>query len=205
MVDPAMALTTEAVSWFGDPEVSSALILSRTFVERLRFGDWEGLRAFNTDLDVSLANDLLAVTENLPVYWHGDAVELPAAAQAARDSLIKLDPVGEIYADQYVFLVANSWMGVPERLQRTLEAFRRVGVSVVQVPKERTDAYLDQARRHIPPSVLAVMKGAKRLHGPALLVAGGELVLDILVPPLGLALNIGTFAIEGVAVIAGDP
>jgi hypothetical protein len=76
--------------------------------------------------------------------------------------------LGDIYADEWAYLVTHSWLAVRQHFDATLTAFEKAGGRVVRVMKDGLDALLLRAQAEIPGRVLRVLTAVgeadKSLH-----------------------------------------
>ncbi len=127
---------------------------------------------------------------------------------AVCDALLEIGgPLAEVLADEWAFVTSQSLAALAERTGRALGAFAHAGATLIGVPKQRMVEALDGVRDKIPPGLLAAMKSVDDTWDrcPKLLLAGGELAVHFLVPPLGIAAGVAEVILAGNAVLAGDP
>lgn len=104
---------------------------------------------------------------------------------------------------EWAFITSQSLAIIAEEFRHSLDAFRRVGTTLVEVGREEMETALEKMREQIPPALLKVMKHA---NDPAvkLVVLGGR-IAAIAVPALHLPAQVAGAVRAGTAVIAGDP
>jgi hypothetical protein len=139
MVDPSLALTEEGIALFEDEEISRQLTVSRAFAELLDDRErWGELAAFGVVPDERL---IFRLRELLEPRWvekfsYTEIERLSEESAAIRDRLLQDgEPLGDVAADQWVFLVSRSWL--LDRTKRFLERLRRAGARVLEVTTQQ--------------------------------------------------------------------
>jgi hypothetical protein len=206
MVDPSLALTGQAVEWFTNPELAGSLVVSRAFLHRLRDRQFDELAEFNPELAPGMPEALIRILDSIRTFSFEEATDLRDGTKAVRDALLQLGPLGEIYADEWVFLFTHSTLAIRERIRRTVDAFNNAGARVFMATGANLDAFLARARVAIPAPVFDLMKAAGQIERSKIpLFVFGGLAAELLLPPLALPLHITDALAVGVGLIAGDP
>jgi hypothetical protein len=139
MIDPSLALTDEGIALFEDDEIARQMTVSRAFFELLDDENrWAELEVFGVVPD---ANVIFRLRRALEPVWvekfsYAEAEGLSVEAEGIRGALLEDgEPLGEVAADQWAFLVARSWL--LDRLRRFLERIRRAGARVIELTSEQ--------------------------------------------------------------------
>lgn len=225
MLDPTVVLLESALDWLRDQGLRDSIIVSRALSERLVGRRRQELAQF---VDEPIPDEVLAAIVGLRTFsWR----ESQVARREVVDALLELEG-GEIFADQYAYLVSHSWLALRERARNwagdlgdvtggalhggleTLEAFARAGVARFNVADAQVAEYLKRARGVLPKPVV---DGLKHVQGVAaglgdpkkhpMLVVGGAAALAVLAifPAMTVPTVAASLITTGMAVVAGDP
>jgi hypothetical protein len=209
ILDPSILFTEEALGWLEDSELRPFLVISASLWRRLDDPDAseqllpyaEGDPQRIVAVRERLASGAVATFSFEEVFG---SQELPDAARQICNALLQSDEeLADVLADEWVFLTSQSLAIIAERMRHSLEAFVRAGAEVVEIGREQMEVALNVVRERIPPRVLELMKYADN-RVVKLIVVGGR-VAALIVPPLDLPMRVANAALQGVAVIAGDP
>lgn len=207
ILDPSVLFTDAAVGWLEDaslrPHLAVSLAVRQLLTDPSRFDLLAQFEGFDV---ADRSQQLLNLLEGVEIFsWEG--VNVPSASAAIRDELLKSgDPLSNVFADEWVFLVSQSW-GVFSPVARALQAIGDAGARVYEVTEAQMQAALEAIREQLPPPVLHGMKAAARLTDrvPGFWIAAGGTAAGALVPALGLPVAVLGLVLAGEAVIAGDP
>jgi hypothetical protein len=212
LLDPSVLLTDEALGWMETPELGEYLVVSEALVRRLEepaaFVEELSSQGFPTP-DLALVETIRAAIKErgIDTFSYEQAREqgeLPAGTDEVCQALLESDEfLADVLADEWAFVTSQSLAIIAEKFRHSLDAFRRVGATLVEVGREEMETALEKVREQIPPGLLKVMKHA---NDPAvkLVVLGGR-IAAIAVPALHLPAQVAGAVRAGTAVIAGDP
>jgi hypothetical protein len=149
---------------------------------------------------------LIGLLNSIRTFSFEEAVDLPDGTKAVQDALLQSGPLGEIYADEWVFLFTHSSLAIRERARQTLDAFTKGGARVFTATGDNLEGFLARARQKIPAPVLDRMKAAGRLERrlTPLFIFGG-VGANAFIPIFGQPLAVAEAVACGVGLIAGDP
>jgi hypothetical protein len=220
MLDPSVLLLGGALDWLRDPELRDRIVISRALAALTATRRDELARFVDEPIDDALA---AAITGLRTFSWRELQPEHPEIINA----LLEMEG-GEIFADEYAYLVSHSWLAVLERTQawvgaleeagrhgiETLEAFARAGVTRYDVAEHKVAAFIKHARGKLPQPVVDGLKDLQELDErlmnaakrPMLVVGGAAagVVLQLIPQLAGLTIAASVIS-AGLAIIAGDP
>jgi hypothetical protein len=207
ILDPSFLFTEEALDWLGDPEIRASLVISNSLMDLL--SDPGHANLWIEFESYPAAEGLPQLIEALgPVArFSFRDTELPNEALAIRDRLLNEGPLGEVFADEWVFLTTQSIGVVAATSARTLGAFARAGGQIFELTEDAVNVALSAVRRRLPSWLRTGMKRIGRFPHrvvPKILIFGGS-IAAVIVPAVGLPLNVVGLVQQGAAIIAGDP
>jgi hypothetical protein len=207
ILDTSFLLTEEAMDWITDPELQPWFVVSNALVDRLADPDLiDEWGQFGVRADADQLRKLVAALEPIERFSHREFEDLSEPAGAIRRALLEDGPLGEVFADEWVFLTTQS-LGVFAFSRRTLDRFIRAGAHVYDVANEAMERGLAAISEHLPPWLVDDMKKFARFphrRTPKLILLGG-LIAAFFVPAVGLGAGVLASVQMGTGVIAGDP
>jgi hypothetical protein len=141
MIDVSMLLTESGLAWIEESEgVRSSALVSAAFDEALRESPDELLLRFSDPEQrefVSYAREVLpSRLEPIEKFSHRSIRLLPRRPEAVRKRLLRVGGLeGEVLADEFVYLVSQSWLVAKTR--KILDELRRAGVKVREYAGDR--------------------------------------------------------------------
>jgi hypothetical protein len=210
ILDPSALFTEEALEWLGDGELRRDLIISAGLAERLAGPN--AARELSEFL-VHLSNQEEMVERvrtaivGIGTFSRTFAPDIPPEAARIATTLIANNRrLGDILADEWIYLVTQSW-GIFGSIGMAITRLRDAGARVIEIAEERWRATLEALRARIPSPILGGAKRVVNIPGPAtrFVVACGGIALGLLVPLLADVLHIADAALAGLTIVAGDP
>lgn len=207
ILDPSFLFSDEALDWIQDPEVQPWLVVSAAAVELLGnprlLNDWREFGPVDLDRLLTLQQALRPIVR----FSYRDHDDISEENRSIRQALVEDGPLGEVFADEWIFLTTQSVGVFAPWGHHTLNRFRNAKALVVDLPREQMLPGLEAIQEHLPPGMVSRMKGFGHFphdRVPQLIVLGG-VIAGIFVAPLGLSLTILGAVQQGSAIIAGDP
>lgn len=185
-VDPSFLFSADAIEWLEEDEGAvQGIVVSSVFHE------WLTREGPNADVAVFVATDdqdafferrnrLTELLSDVAVFSHTD-VQLPDEAEEVKLALLEGDTVAShILADEWTYLVANSW--AVAKLRHALDAFRDAGAVVIEYGRRVGELLIEEV---VPgadiPDVLT-HKFLARVAAKWVVLGGASVAGDVLVP-----------------------
>jgi hypothetical protein len=155
MVDISLLLTDAGATWIEESEYArSAAFVSAAFYEALREPSEAMLLRFADPEQrdfVRLAREVLpSRLEAVEKFSHQSIPRLPGRQEDVRQRLLAVGGLeGEILADEFVYLVSNSWLLAKTR--RLIDELKRAGARVVEYVGEHGEPLLRQVIAQVIP------------------------------------------------------
>ena len=184
MVDPSFMLSAEGLDWLeSDVVARGATVVPRIVADAIAGDPRIDLTALVADADreqlESRRNRASALITDVRTFSHEDVVLSRRSHEAVRIALLfEDDRVGEVHADEWVFLQTNSVL--LSKVRRPLDAFRDAGAVIVELGRKAGLKVIEKVipEDHIPPSItkkIIATAAAKWIVLGGANVAGGTL------------------------------
>jgi hypothetical protein len=148
MIDPSLALTDEGMALFEDEEIARGLAVSNAFYEALANEDRrQDFEVFGVVPDVNQMRRLRALLEPswIEKFSTEDLGELPDGAAEIRARLLDDgEPLAQIAAEQWVFIVSRSWL--LDRGRRFVNRVARAGAELIEWSAEKMQWLADMTQ-----------------------------------------------------------
>ncbi len=210
MLDASFVFTDEALEWLRDTSLQPYLAVSRALVAAVDNDPdiIEHLRPWRVAPTAQRLAEFRNAVGNILIYDYREEQNSPPQARQFADRLMSVgEPLGEMLADEWIFLTSHSIAILARRAGKTIAAFRRAGIQVFLRARREVERGLDAIHDRIPEPVLNVMKTVgtwPRTRGAKIVLLGAELAAEFALG-LGLAVTIVDAVRQGLGVIGGDP
>jgi hypothetical protein len=207
ILDPSFLFSDDALAWLLDPEIQPWLVVSAAAARRLR--DPRLLNYWREFGPVDRARLALLQQAVRPIgrFSYRDREDVSPENLSIRQALVEDGPLGEIFADEWIFLTTQSVGVFALWGHHSLNRFRRAKAQVIDVPREQMLRGLEAIEEHLPPWLLPGMKRFGHFphrRVPQVIVLGGT-IAALFVPAVGLPMGIVGAVQQGSAILAGDP
>lgn len=192
LVDPSLALSASGTRWLQEPGVASSIAVSARFYELLRTKSWQAFTAFGESVDQARWSGLIDTLQGARHFSFEEAADLRQDLLQIRQHLLESnEPTAPVYADEWVFMQTQSWIGAKTRA--FADAFQRAGATAVNTGRGALDAVVKKTLKipdaDVPPQITGQMIARTGLK---FLAGGGPPILALLNPPAGAV--VGLFA-----------